>query len=163
MFLIMNPEEEKLTNSEIKPTSKLSNEIDKDDPQENKNIEAENEKNILPNLIQFNVKDIVPTLGDKDIVPNLGDKKFNIQESQEITRAKLATFLVTILSGTIIASFALVLGLLLISIFVDEKKTSSFDKTSSLVKDLITVILTSQIGLVGTALGFYFGSKGDSD
>ena len=163
MFLIMNPEEEKLTNSEIIPTSKLSNEIDKDDPQENKNIEAENEKNILPNLIQFNVKDIVPTLGDKDIVPNLGDKKFNIQESQEITRAKLATFLVTILSGTIIASFALVLGLLLISIFVDEKKTSSFDKTSSLVKDLITVILTSQIGLVGTALGFYFGSKGDSD
>ena len=47
--------------------------------------------------------------------------------------------------------------------FVDEKKSHSFDKTSSLVKDLATVIFTAQIGLVGTALGFYFGSKNSAD
>jgi len=44
--------------------------------------------------------------------------------------------------------------------FVDEKKVESFDRTSSLVKDLITFILTAQTGLIGTALGFYFGSRG---
>lgn len=143
----MSPEEKKLSISESsteirQPFNLPNNELDKkDDTQLNKTVE------------------LVPV---QDVFPRLGEK-FNIQESQEQTRAKLATFLVTILSRTIIASFALVLGLLLISIFVDEKKTSSFDKTSSLVKDLITVILTSQIGLVGTALGFYFGSKGNSD
>jgi len=154
MFLIMNPEEKNLTTSEIKLTSKLPNEIDKDDPQGNKSIEVGNEKNILPNLIQYNAK---------DILPNLDDKEFNLQASQETTRSQLATLLVSILSRTIIASFSLVIVLLIMSIFIDEKKTSSFDKTSALVKDLITLILTAQIGLVGTALGFYFGSKGNSD
>ncbi len=154
MFLIMNPEEKKLTTSEIKPTSQLPNEIDKDDPQENKNIELGDEKNILPNLIQFNAK---------DIVPNLDNKEFNLQASRETTRSQLANFLISLLSKTIIASFSLVVVLLIMSIFIDEKKASSFDKTSALVKDLITLILTAQIGLVGTALGFYFGSKENSD
>jgi hypothetical protein len=45
---------------------------------------------------------------------------------------------------------------------VDEKKNNSFDKTSALAKDLITFILTAQTGLIGTALGFYFGSKGNT-
>lgn len=142
----MSPEEKKLSipesPTEIKQPSKLpNNELDKDDTQVNKNVE------LVP------VQEIFPSLG----------KKFSIRESQEQTRANLANFLVAILSRTIIASFTLVIVLLIISIFVDEKKSSSFDKTSALVKDLITVILTSQIGLVGTALGFYFGSKGDSD
>ncbi|MFN5302689.1 MAG: hypothetical protein ACK5C9_08610 [Pseudanabaena sp.] len=150
----MNPEEKNLTTSEIKPTSKQPNEIGKDETQEKNNIELDNEKDILPNLIQFNAK---------GIVPNLDDKEFNLQASQETTRSQLATLLVSILSRTIIASFSLVVVLLIMSIFIDEKKTSSFDKTSALVKDLITLILTAQIGLVGTALGFYFGSKGNSD
>jgi len=32
-------------------------------------------------------------------------------------------------------------------------------KTTALVKDLITLVVTSQIGLIGSALGFYFGSR----
>jgi hypothetical protein len=96
-------------------------------------------------------------------IPKLKKEKLTIPESQEITRAGLANFLVMLLSGTIISSFVLVIVLLIISISVDEKKTSSFDKTSALVKDLITLIFTTQIGLVGTALGFYFGSKSNAD
>jgi uncharacterized protein YacL len=75
----------------------------------------------------------------------------------------LATYLIYILASTIGVSFGLLIGLVIMSASVDEKKISSFDKASALVKDLITVILTSQIGLVGTALGFYFGSKSNQD
>jgi len=97
------------------------------------------------------------------VFPKINPEKLTIAERQEVTRAGLANFLVMLLSGTIISSFVLVIVLLIISISVDEKKTSSFDKTSALVKDLITLIFTTQIGLVGTALGFYFGSKDNSD
>jgi hypothetical protein len=89
--------------------------------------------------------------------------KATLQGEQEKTRAKLATYLIYILASTIGVSFGLLIGLVIMSASVDEKKISSFDKASALVKDLITVILTSQIGLVGTALGFYFGSKSNQD
>ncbi|MFN9841906.1 MAG: hypothetical protein ACK56Z_15035, partial [Pseudanabaena sp.] len=56
----------------------------------------------------------------------------------------------------------LIILLTVMSGFIDEKKVESFDKTSSLVKDLITFILTAQTGLIGTALGFYFGSRGNN-
>ena len=98
-----------------------------------------------------------------DIIPAYASTDFNLQESQEKTRSGLANILVRILSRTIIASFFLIVALLGISIFVDDKKTASFDKTSALAKELITVIFTAQIGLVGTALGFYFGSKSNQD
>lgn len=49
--------------------------------------------------------------------------------------------------------------LTIISVRIDGQRTESFDKTSSLVKDLITFIVTAQTGLIGTALGFYFGSR----
>jgi hypothetical protein len=80
------------------------------------------------------------------------------------TRKDLAKFLTYTLAGTIVASFTVIVALTIMSGFlVDEKKTSSFDKTSALAKDLIVTILTSQIGLVGTAIGFYFGSRGNAD
>lgn len=112
-------------------------------------------RNLSPNQSKLDV----PTQSELDIPKQSSD----LRHKQEATRADLATRLINILSTTIIASFVLVIGLMLISIFVDEKKTSSLDKTSALAKDLITVIFTAQIGLVGTALGFYFGSKGNSD
>lgn len=151
---MMNSEEKEINDLEVKLIPKLSSEISEDNSQKKQNTESGKVKDSLPNLTQFDVR---------DIVPNRVEKEFNLQASQETTRSQLATFLVRILSRTIIASFSLVIVLLIMSIFIDDKKTSSFDKTSALVKDLITVILTSQIGLVGTALGFYFGSKSDSD
>jgi hypothetical protein len=93
----------------------------------------------------------------------LSSENFDIKKSREKTRSDLATILVTILSQTILASFFLILVLLGISIYVDDKKTASFEKTSALAKELITVIFTAQIGLVGTALGFYFGSQSNQD
>jgi hypothetical protein len=102
----------------------------------------------------------IPTQSKLDIPTQTPD----LRDRQETTRAWLATFLTYTLAGTITTSFILIISLVVMSGFiVDEKKNSSFDKTSALAKDLITFILTAQTGLIGTALGFYFGSKGNSD
>lgn len=96
----------------------------------------------------------------KNLLPSQVDTGIKLEERQETTRSQLATFLIKILAGTLTASFSLIILLTVMSGFVDEKKVESFDRTSSLVKDLITFILTAQTGLIGTALGFYFGSRG---
>ncbi len=111
------------------------------------------------------ISDLSPVQSNKpdlqSINPNQGA---TLPDRQETTRAWLATFLTYTLAGTITTSFILIISLVVMSGFiVDEKKNSSFDKTSALAKDLITFILTAQTGLIGTALGFYFGSKGNSD
>jgi|688.fasta_scaffold133744_4 hypothetical protein len=159
----MNPEEAKLPISEssndLSSISDLSNKANKDETKKNGDTDSVRENDNLPKL-DF------PVLEKKSFdldIPTFANKDFDIRKSQEITRSKLATFLVGILAGTIIASFTLIIVLLSISILVDDKKTSSFDKTSALAKELITVIFTAQIGLVGTALGFYFGSKSNQD
>ena len=96
----------------------------------------------------------------KNLLPSQLDTGIKLEERQETTRSQLATFLIKILAGTLTASFGLIIILTVMSVFVDERKVESFDRTSSLVKDLITFILTAQTGLIGTALGFYFGSRG---
>ncbi|WP_118166031.1 hypothetical protein [Nostoc sphaeroides] len=63
------------------------------------------------------------------------------------------------LAATLISSFFLVVILILCTSLVDEKKAEVIEKKSALVKDLVTFIITAQTGLIGTALGFYFGSK----
>jgi hypothetical protein len=98
----------------------------------------------------------------KNLVPSQIETGIKLEERQETTRSQLATFLIKILAGTLTASFGLIILLTVMSGFVDDRKTESFDKTSSLVKDLITFILTAQTGLIGTALGFYFGSRGNN-
>ena len=112
----------------------------------------------------IDISNLSPTqskIGTESLTPEQGD---DLQKSQEQTRAKLAKFLTYTLAGTIVASFTVIVALTIMSGFlVDEKKTSSFDKTSALAKDLIVTILTSQIGLVGTAIGFYFGSRGSTE
>jgi hypothetical protein len=100
---------------------------------------------------KINIENLLPSQVDTDI---------KLEERQETTRSRLATFLIKILAGTLTASFGLIITLTIMSGFIDEKKLESFEKTSSLVKDLITFILTAQTGLIGTALGFYFGSRG---
>ncbi len=102
-------------------------------------------------------------VGIRDFFPSQVDKDLRLEERQETTRSRLATFLINILAGTLTASFTLVIILIIMSGFVDDKKAPSFDKTSTLVKDLVTFILTAQTGLIGTALGFYFGSRGGNN
>ena len=82
----------------------------------------------------------------------------SLPQRQETTRAKLANFLILTFAITIGASFMLVVALIVVSVFIDEKNINSFDKTSALAKDLIALILASEAGLIGTVLGFYFGS-----
>ncbi len=92
-------------------------------------------------------------------LPSQKNTSIKLEEKQEKTRSELATFLIKILAGTIIASFSLIILLVIMSVFIDETKVQLFEKVSSLIKDLITFILTAQTGLIGTALGFYFGSR----
>ncbi|MBU6229439.1 MAG: hypothetical protein KGQ93_07070 [Cyanobacteria bacterium REEB459] len=103
-------------------------------------------------------------IGIRNLLPSQVDKGLRLEERQERTRSQLAMFLIKMLAGTLGISFALVILLILMSGFVDNKeKAESFDKTSALVKDLVTFILTAQTGLIGTALGFYFGSRGSNN
>ena len=126
------------------------------DSSEEKRISILPNKEMIRRYVQTQEVDI------KNLLPSQVDTDIKLEERQETTRSQLATFLIKILAGTLTASFGLIIFLTAMSGFVDEKKLESFDKTSSLVKDLITFILTAQTGLIGTALGFYFGSRGSN-
>jgi hypothetical protein len=100
----------------------------------------------------------------KSILPSQRDTGIRLEERQETTRSQLATFLIRMLAGTLIASFSIIAILTVTTSLVDDKKAEIIKENNLLVKDLITLILTAQTGLIGTALGFYFGSRsGKSD
>ena len=132
---------------QLKPSSELS---------------EEKRPSILPSESEEIIKRYVETqeVDIGSLLPSQVATGIKLEEKQEATRSQLATFLIKILAGTLTASFGLIILLTAMSGFIDEKKMQSFDKTSLLVKDLITFILTAQTGLIGTALGFYFGSRG---
>ena len=72
------------------------------------------------------------------------EKEFYLEKGQEKTRGILTYVLV----GTLVVS------LVVFSIFIFISDLNGESK-----KELITLIWTSQITLIGTALGFYFGKK----
>jgi hypothetical protein len=78
-----------------------------------------------------------------------GFTEFNIVKEQEKTRAELAKWLVQTFMVSIGATFVLILIALL---WVDQEKTP-------LLKDFLSIVLTIQSGLVGSAIGFYFGKN----
>ncbi len=103
-------------------------------------------------------------IDERLLLPSQGNTEIKLEERQEQTRAQLATTLIRILAGTLVGSFILIITLIIMSIVVDEKRAVTLEKNNTLAKDLITFIITSQTGLIGTALGFYFGSRSrDSD
>lgn len=115
------------------------------------------------------ISDVTPSTNNLDESPSIVDvtpttKNTNktVEEQQEQTRSQLARFLINIFALTIGGSFALFISLVILSVNIDEKKAENLDKTSILVKDLITLIITSQTGLIGSALGFYFGSRNNN-
>ena len=71
---------------------------------------------------------------------------FNPRKAQEETRSFLARALISLFSGTSL----LIISLAFFTDFENRAKT----------KDFVTILLTSQGTLVGTALGFYFGDRG---
>jgi len=98
----------------------------------------------------------------RDLLPSQKETSFKLEEKQEATRSQLATFLLKMLAGTLTASLVLIVVLTFASVFVPRERDEPFEQASNLAKDLITLILTTQTGLVGTALGFYFGSRGNN-
>ncbi|MCC5602821.1 hypothetical protein [Nostoc favosum] len=85
-------------------------------------------------------------------LPKIKDTNFQIKQipiKQEETRTKLALYLVYTLIGTLFLSFVLT-G---VAAFSPDKEDRNY------FKDLITLVITSQTGLIGTVLGFYFGAK----
>lgn len=73
------------------------------------------------------------------------EENYNPEKAQENTRSTLALMLISLFAATNM--------LMLISLFFLEYQME--DKT----KDFVTIILTTQGTLVGTALGFYFGDR----
>ena len=127
-------------------------------------MNPEDERPSVSEHTKKDISDLSPVQSNKPDIQSINlNQGATLPDRQETTRAWLATFLTYTLAGTITTSFILIISLVVMSGFiVDEKKTNSFDKTSALAKDLITFILTAQTGLIGTALGFYFGSKGNN-
>ena len=71
---------------------------------------------------------------------------FDPKEARERVRSQIAQLLIVLLFVTVVSSFL---------IFV-------YDTNREEVKDLLGLIFTPLVGIIGTVLGFYFGSeKGD--
>jgi hypothetical protein len=73
------------------------------------------------------------------------ERDFNIVKAQEETRSLLAKWLLGMLCTTLLASFLVM--------------SSKSLKDEPDLKNMLTLIITSQGTLVGTALGFYFGKQ----
>ena len=71
------------------------------------------------------------------------------QEQREKTRSNLAMTLVKMFGATMAVSY---LTIVLLIVFCPESKAKA-------VQDLIPLLLTPQISLVGVAVGFYFGEN----
>lgn len=76
----------------------------------------------------------------------------DLRTEQEKTRAWLAKGLLIIFGSTISAIFLFILIAIVFPTTVNIED----------LKDLLTLILTSEVGIIGTALGFYFGNQSKS-
>jgi hypothetical protein len=72
--------------------------------------------------------------------------KVDIPVLQEKTRGRLATWLLVLLATTLVG----------IGFYIFESQ-----EEANIKRELITLVWTSLVTLVGSALGFYFGSKGN--
>ncbi|AFY71073.1 hypothetical protein Pse7367_2820 [Thalassoporum mexicanum PCC 7367] len=87
-----------------------------------------------------------------------------ILKDREQTRAKLASGLLWIFGGTVaFAYLVLLIFTIMVLITLSRGDQKEPEKYFSFAKDVITVLLTTQAGLTGTALGFYFGSQAAAD
>lgn len=78
-----------------------------------------------------------------------------IAQKQEDTRSQLAKTLLWLLIGTYIGSFLILIGVIFYPMQTNVDKSTVY----TYIKDVVTLLITTQTALVGTALGFYFGSR----
>ncbi len=69
----------------------------------------------------------------------------------EQSRREISTILLGCIAATILGTF--------LYIYISVSDTEDADKNDENAKELITLIWTSEVGLVGGALGYYFGSR----
>lgn len=122
-----------------------------EDQYSDKLVESEGIKNDLTvdNIVQL---DEVKTPEEKKSIVD------SLQLKQENTRSTLASILIVILISTYVGCF-IILGYL---ISYPEIKTGNKSELFTYTKDIFTLLLTTQTGLVGTVLGFYFGSRNNN-
>lgn len=77
--------------------------------------------------------------------------------SREETRSSIAKRLILLL-GITVASTIILSGVVILSPSNETDRESKFNFS----KDVFSILLSTQTGLIGAALGFYFGSKEDS-
>jgi hypothetical protein len=79
------------------------------------------------------------------------EEKFNIQQSQEFTRSKLAGILMTLLGISIFGIGAYIWS-------IKDTKDSNVEALKN-SRELITLVWTSQVTLTSGALAYYFASN----
>lgn len=84
------------------------------------------------------------------------ETSFNLETSQEKTRAWLAKALVIVYGGTI---FSFLLFSCFELLLPQITNTAVTEKTLDALKDIFSLLLTSETGIIGTALGFYFANQ----
>lgn len=100
-------------------------------------------------------QNLFDTVTSEDRRSSAGSRK--IRDLQEQKRGELASTLLSLFGLSIIASLLIGFALVMNRTERDNSEDREY------VKDLITIILASQTGLVSTALGFYFGSGSMND
>jgi hypothetical protein len=87
----------------------------------------------------------------------------SVKFSDDDVRARLAFYLAYIFAGTIVISFLLLAYQLMNSTVILDGAGKPTGQTAPVwepAKELVANLLSAEIGLFGTVLGFYFGGKG---
>ncbi|NEO28231.1 MAG: hypothetical protein F6K03_15455, partial [Kamptonema sp. SIO4C4] len=74
---------------------------------------------------------------------------------REDTRSKLANILMYILAGTYVAAIVVMMSVILLPAVENDERTQRYAYS----KDVLSLLITTQTGLIGAVLGFYFGSS----
>ncbi|TVQ45048.1 MAG: hypothetical protein EA365_08755 [Gloeocapsa sp. DLM2.Bin57] len=93
---------------------------------------------------------------EREITP---EEKIDLADELDIrredTRSILAKTMIWILGGTYLLSVVVSGLVLFVPVEKEEERTERFTYS----KDVFTLLITNQVGLIGAVLGFYFGSS----
>ena len=88
--------------------------------------------------------------------PGIQETQVGVEVQRERARTRLSGGLLGLLTASLVGTGAYIFLDLLVPRQVSQER-------SNMHRELITIIWTSQVTLVGSALGFYFGSERDSN
>ena len=87
-------------------------------------------------------------IDEKEIVNNLDIKR-------EDTRSLLAKTLIWIFGGTYLFTICVMLSVMFMPVNYKEQRTERYNYS----KDVFSLLMSTQTGIIGAVLGFYFGSN----